>query len=208
MNRDRHGGAAPRPAGPEVIRAFIAVRLPDEVRALLGAISDELRGRTIAVKWVEPSNLHLTLAFLGAIAPASVVTVAAALERAVAGERAIHARLEGLGAFPNLRRPRVIWAGLAGGEPALAGLAGRVRSELAAAGVHFDDKPFSPHVTLGRMRDGVTAPSELLHRIEATTIATGPFAIRAVHFMKSRLTPSGPIYDSLRVVVLGGEGPA
>ena len=181
------------------------MQLPGSIRTHLAAAAAEIRGNTIAVKWVEPANLHLTLAFLGSIAPDSIETVAGALLGAAAGEPAFMARIETLGAFPNPRRPRVIWAGMSAGAPELQRACGRVRDELRAADVYFDDKPFSPHVTLGRLRDGVVAPSELLRRLETVRIATEPFEVGAIHLMKSRLTPSGPIYDALRVAVLGGE---
>jgi RNA 2',3'-cyclic 3'-phosphodiesterase len=203
--RDGLGSRGDAPP-PGAIRAFVAVHLPADVRELLAATARELRGATIAVKWVERDNLHMTLAFLGAVPPGTADVAGAALERAAGTFAPFAARIEGIGAFPNLRRPRVIWAGVAAGGPELARLASSVGEELRAGGVHFDDKPFSPHVTLGRVREGVTPPGEMLRRMESARLATEPFRVEDVHLMKSQLTPAGPIYHSLRVVRLAGMG--
>src|SRR4029453_11892071 len=129
------GGPQP-PAAPGhsigSIRAFVAILLDDAVRGKLGAGIDDLRLTARDVSWVTAGNLHLTVKFLGEVDEGRIEAIAAALIGAVAGEGAFEAQVEGLGAFPATARPRVVWAGVTAGAPAIGDLAERVDAALAA----------------------------------------------------------------------------
>jgi RNA 2',3'-cyclic 3'-phosphodiesterase len=156
------------------------------------------------VSWVATANLHLTVKFLGAVAEDRIEAVAGALTGAIAGVGAFDAQVEGLGAFPSAARPRVVWAGVTAGAGTMADLAGRVDDALAALGFDREARPFSPHITLGRVRQ----PGRILALTEALRRAAGSgfgcFRVARVSLMRSELSPRGARYTELAAASLGG----
>jgi 2'-5' RNA ligase len=158
-----------------------------------------------ALKWVDPEGIHLTLKFLGYVEEGAVLSLSAAVEAAVAGMRAPHLRLAGLGAFPNPRQPRVLWAGLAGEVERVRELQKRVEDTFSPLGFAAEGRAFSPHLTLARVRD-TASPGE--RRAVADLAAGGvgapelAFTAATVHLMKSELRPTGARYESLHAVAL------
>ncbi len=145
-------GAAPR------IRSFVAIELEEPARAAIIAYLAALRGSVDGVAWTPPENLHLTLKFLGSVAPEGLRALTAPLA-ALATVRPVFAMtFAGVGAFPSAARPRVLWVGAH--APELVPLAKAVDVESAVAGVAAEDRPYHPHVTLGRVR---RAPAALRH---------------------------------------------
>ncbi|HNS40623.1 MAG TPA: RNA 2',3'-cyclic phosphodiesterase, partial [Promineifilum sp.] len=126
-----------------VIRAFIAVQLPVEVKEALGNVSRTLDSQVTrgAVRWVRPEQMHLTLRFLGDTDVQSLPAVQAALDAVATGYKPFTLQLEGIGCFPNARRPRVIWVGLAGDESRLHALKTALDEQLASLGLPPEDKP-------------------------------------------------------------------
>ena len=140
------------PAAPEERwRCFVAVTLGDPTRAALIEYLERLRATVAGVGWTRPENLHLTLKFLGDVAPARVPSLTERLRLAVAAEPAFTARVGGVGAFPSLARPQALWIGV--GSPRVAALAAAVESACEREGFEPERRPFRPHVTLGRVRD-------------------------------------------------------
>ncbi len=173
------------------------------MRARLAAAIERLRRVAPDVAWVAPGNLHLTLKFLGQVAPARLDASAAALEGTVRGAAAFDAAVVGLGAFPTVTRPRVIWAGVSEGAPALSGVAARVDAALAALGFPPEARPFSPHVTLGRVRVAGHAP-RLADLLGAAAYQDfGRMRVERVVLMESRLSRGGPRYSERASVRLG-----
>ncbi len=159
------------------------------------------------LKRVAPQLLHFTLAFIGYVPEARLDPAQIALRAALADRPAIRARLGNLGAFPNARRPRVVWVGLAEGAVEARTYALAVRQELAAREVPFDDAPPVAHLTIARLRDDVGGVdrSALAQAVTALASEVPPLAFRldtAVLF-ESRLSPRGPTYLPLREVPLG-----
>jgi 2'-5' RNA ligase len=190
------------------MRAFIAVTLPPEVRRLLDELQKKLQNAVpgAPVKWVETENLHLTLAFLGDIDEARAPEILAAMQRARAGTRPFSVTVTGLGVFPNPRRPRIVWAGLGGGIAALGNLQRTLAAELEQLGFSKDDKPFRPHLTLGRVRDSASAVEAGALGGAVTGLAPGreqAFRVAELHLIRSRLTPAGPIYTEIGAARLG-----
>ena len=191
----------------ERLRAFVAVDLPPAVRGAVEGVIGELRSRANdGVRWVRPEGVHLTLKFLGDIDEDSVPQVSGALDRRAASAVPFDLFLEGVGAFPNARRPRVIWIGLDGGLEPLLALQQAIEQELEGLGFARERRPFNPHLTLGRIRDGISAPqrgrlSEALAEVRVQPGVELP--VREVSLMRSDLRPSGAVYTRLHAAELG-----
>src|SRR5262245_3926353 len=171
------------------IRAFVAVLLPDDVRARLAATADELRARAPRLSWVRAENLHLTLRFLGEVDPVTLERVQEAMDVAAATVAPFTVSLGGLGGFPGGHAPRVLWAGVRAGGEGLVALHAALESALTARGIPGEGRAFHPHVTLGRARErrGASGLSGALDRGPGF----GEAPVTALHLMRSELDPRG-----------------
>lgn len=195
------------PHNPEEIRAFVAIGLPDEVRRGLAGLRKELqRDEHRFVKWVDPDGVHLTLKFLGNVPAGRVTEIARAIEVAAKAVSPFELEVSGLGVFPNLGQVRVLWVGIGGEVDRLKELQRGIDIELAALGFAREDRPFVPHLTLARVRQGAS-PSE--RRSLGELVRTAVFddryeaKVETVSLMRSELTPAGAIYSRLAEVGLG-----
>ena len=191
---------------PEQVRSFIAIELPEEVRKGLARLRDELeRDEHRFVKWVDPGGMHLTLKFLGNIPSKRVTEVTGAMEEATHGISPFHLEISGLGAFPGLKQVRVFWVGIGGEVDKLSKLQQTIDAALAALGFAKEERPFVPHLTLARIRQGAS-PSERRsfgELVDSTIFEEKyPVEVEAVNLMKSQLTPVGAVYTRLAVVRL------
>ena len=175
-----------------VIRAFIAVQLPVEVKEALGNVSRTLDSQVTrgAVRWVRPEQMHLTLRFLGDTDVQSLPAVQAALDAVATGYKPFTLQLEGIGCFPNARRPRVIWVGLSDDAGHLQPLKVALDERLDPLGWPPEDKPFRAHLTLGRAKDERAAQGVAW----TGDVPRLPVPVDAIHLIESRLQPSGPVY--------------
>ena len=189
-------------------RLFVALEPPEPVRRRLGALAEDLRrgaGRAgDEVRWVPPANVHLTLQFLGAVPEERVTAVEAALGEAAAESRPLSLSVRGVGGFPNARRPRVLWAGLEGDLAPLAALVAGLGARLGKLGFPPEDRPFSPHLTLGRARDGHGAPGLAGALARAGQAEAAPWRASELVLFESHLSPRGPRYEAIARVALGG----
>ena len=165
---------------------------------------DDLRSTARDVSWVAPGNLHLTVKFLGEVADGRIEGIVGALTGAIAGVSAFDADVEGLGAFPSAVRPRVVWAGVTTGAGAMGDLAGRVDDALAALGFAREARPFSAHVTLGRVRQPGRAPALTEALRGAAGRPFGRLRVACASLMQSELSPRGARYTELAAASLGG----
>lgn len=154
---------------------------------------------------MSPENLHITLRFLGEVDDTRVAELGGVLDEAAAGVSRFDLGIRGLGAFPTLTRPRVIWVGAGEGADALRTLAGRVESALARVGVPPEDRPFSGHVTLGRIREPRRDPA--LAATLATQAGThfGTLTVDRVCLMRSDLSPRGAHYTEIAAALLAAS---
>ena len=193
----------------EPVRAFIAIELPEPVRAALARLQDGLKAsRTTSVKWVDPEGVHLTIKFLGNIDAGEIPELSKVLREAVKGTVPFRLKLENAGAFPNIRAPRVVWVGVGGETEHLLTLHKKVEQALAPLGFAPENRAFSPHLTLGRVREGAQA-NELRRLGEgiAASKAEGEsfFDVDSLNLMRSQLTREGAIYSCLASFKLNGD---
>jgi len=185
----------------EKIRAFIAIELAEEVKAWLSLVQSRLRPEQHPyVKWVDPVAIHLTLKFLGNIDQEKVSPITKAMSEAAQGISPFRLEIGGLGAFPNLRRPQVVWVGLGGEVERLASLQRAIDHSLAALGFPKESRPFTAHLTLGRLRE--MASTEERRRMAEALLAAKveevfPFQVAEISLMRSTLTPKGAIYNRI-----------
>ncbi len=180
-----------------MIRTFIALSLPEEVKAALQSATTDLKKRGMDARWVRPQAMHLTLKFIGEMDEALVPELGAGLERVAGRHEPLALRLNGMGAFPNLRRARVIWAGLAGDLEPLAGLAAEIDDVCAGVGIDVEKRPFKPHLTVGRLK----RPSMIDLKIDLVETA---FTVEKISLFRSELTPHGALYTNLHTSSLRG----
>jgi 2'-5' RNA ligase len=167
---------------------------------LCGALIGQLRESRADVKWVTPANAHLTLKFLGDVDEEKIDEIAGKVSAACRGTRPFKMSLAGLGAFPNGRRPSVIWVGVEEGREFLSDLNEKIEKELEKMGFEREKRKFSPHLTIGRLRRQ-GQPGDLKDRLTAD-YRGGDSTVDRVFLMKSTLTPKGPIYEELRETTL------
>jgi 2'-5' RNA ligase len=189
-----------------VTRTFVALMIPPEWTDSLGAASRGLASKMRGLSWVRPENLHITLRFLGDLGDSGVQQVCDLVVRAAGEEAAPRARLGSIGAFPNLTRPRVVWVGLAEGAEAVSALARSVNDALQRGGFGAPDKPFRPHLTLARVREGAGGLEAL--RDAAPALPPSAALLDRVCVMKSELHPAGARYTALTEARLRPPGGA
>ncbi len=187
-----------------MIRSFVAVNLPAEVRARLEQYGQELKSLGLYGSYPKAESFHLTLKFLGDIPEQKVDAIGGALERAVSGTAPFRLEVRGLGAFPSPSSARVVWMGFEQSEP-LSLLQGRVEQVLEDLKFPREDRPFRPHLTLARLksRDNLTALQAYL-REAGPSAAAGTVPVDEVVLFRSELRPDGARYTRLRAARLQG----
>jgi len=186
------------------MRTFIAIPLPAGAKSLLETEQRKLRSCNADVRWTAVSGIHLTLRFLGEVDPGTLPQLEARIREATLGCGRFALRLQGLGAFPGMRNPRVVWYGLDGGLPELAALQARIESACAGLGFLPEDRPFHPHLTLGRVR-GKTNLQPLIDYIKIGAAAEFEFEVKDYNIYQSTLRPQGATYTVLASIALAGD---
>jgi 2'-5' RNA ligase len=185
----------------QTTRTFIAIPLPGPLGDRLTKLQGRLAPQLPSVRWSETSPFHLTLAFLGDVPFVNLNTICEAVGKAARTVRRFELSVTGLGAFPNLARPRVLWAKAEGeGLAALADLHKAVLATLDEVGCVPEDERFSPHITLGRIKPGRSAaqPNSLAAVVARhQTWSLGAFTVGEVVTFSSTVTPEGPAYAPL-----------
>ena len=184
-----------------MVRSFIAVDIPAEVRKALALAIAPLQKDLPKplIRWVAVPNIHLTIKFLGDVSPVTLEALAEALKAEVLSHEGFLVSVGGLGAFPSPRQPRVIWIGLQV-PPSLTELVGSIETTTTRLGIGAENRPFSPHLTVGRV--GQNLPGKDLRRIqtavEGSTLGDlGTFRVESIHIYQSDLQPGGPVYSRL-----------
>lgn len=189
------------------LRLFFAVPVSEAVRETVVEVQKELRQTGAAVKWVERENVHFTLKFLGDTAEERIPALVETARGVAARTAPFEVKVQGLGYFPEGRRPQVIWAGCTVGGEEFAALGHDLDMALAAAGLaEADRRPFVPHLTLGRVRGGRNL-RELAEALAANAERElGAMRVERFLLMQSELRREGPVYAEVGRFELGGRG--
>ena len=182
------------------MRAFIAIEIPDQIQQAIHKATSNLRSELgAAIRWVSPENIHLTLKFLGDIPPIQVDALTSTLRAQADSVPTFDVKVGGIGSFPDVKRARVLWIGL--NAPAeLMALSRGIESACARLGYESEKRGFSPHLTIGRVRqDASAADAQKIRRaLEAATIdSLGAVRVDSVHLFKSDLKRNGAVYTKL-----------
>lgn len=193
----------------ESLRTFVAIELEEELHRELAKVQSSLKDKIPQnrVRWIDPEGIHLTLKFLGQVPKDQVPDIVAALERARQGVSSFHLTIRGLGCFPSLTNPRVIWVGVQAADESLTRLHSQLEKEMASLGYPPEGRPFNAHLTLGRVRENAQggARRALGEVISATAVGElGRIQVRSISLMQSILHPTGAKYIRLASIPLSG----
>lgn len=183
------------------MRVFVAVPLPDECRTMLEQQQRRLQLHKADVRWVSPRSIHLTLKFLGEADQDALSPLIDALETASETAHAFQVQVRGLGCFPNLRNPRIVWSGIEGDAHSLAQLQRKVDAACSRMGFEPEERDFRPHLTLGRVK-GKRNLQPLLDCIKIGSELECSFTVDHYNLYKSTLKPQGAEYSVLKTVTL------
>lgn len=177
------------------MRAFLAIPFPVELRNRVGALQRALMRADADVRWIPPGNLHLTLKFLGEIGEEDPARISELLRPEIARYGPLDLHFEGVGRFPKGGPPRVIWVGCGGEISKLSGLAQLAERAATLIGIPEEQRPFSPHLTIGRVKSGRNRDSLLRAMGARADEVIGPLRVDRVRLYRSTLTPKGAVHD-------------
>lgn len=187
------------------IRTFIAVDVGDTIRASAVGLQRRLERTAAGVKWVEADNLHITLLFLGEVDELEVLRVCRAVAAVAQTTAPFTLVVEGLGAFPHTRRPKILWVGVKDGTEELRHLHEALEAPLLAMGAYRrEERAYTPHLTLGRLSDEDRADRWAPVFTKHADWQAGETTVSEVLVMSSELRREGPVYTVLSRTQLGG----
>ncbi len=181
------------------IRSFVAIDVDnEEILTRFSSVQKKLKLSGGDLKLVQPSNIHVTMHFLGDIQQHMVEKIADRMEELTFSP--FNAEIAGVGVFPSIKRPRIIWAGIHEGREKIVNIYDQLEIELTKLGFKKNERRFTPHITIVRVRSGRNK-DELTHCLqEVADFTFGVLQVNCVKLKKSVLTPQGPIYSSLKEV--------
>jgi RNA 2',3'-cyclic 3'-phosphodiesterase len=184
------------------LRTFIAIEIPDGVKKEMAKAQEQLKQSGADAGWVRPEGIHLTLKFLGEVLEAKIDEVKSTLARTAGAMSRFRLEIARAGAFPSSKNPRVVWLGVSGDIDKLEALWSSVEDSMAAIGFEREDRAFSPHLTLARIKYLRPRYSwqEAIDGIKDVRIAG--FEVDHISLMKSELKPSGAVYTEIARVDL------
>jgi 2'-5' RNA ligase len=190
----------------KMIRTFLAIDIPKEIKDSMEKIQYRLRNslKEGVIRWTKPGSVHLTLKFFGSISERDIEHIIGLLKDSVKGFKPIMLTAEKVGVFPNARQPRVLWLGITGEDKSLMALQKRIEDDLHGIGFPREERPFRPHLTLGRTKAhrGIEGLSAVLDEFKDYKAGTLPAA--GLTLYRSDLRPEGPIYTRLGYFPLSG----
>lgn len=180
------------------MRLFFAIEIPEKIQQKILGVQQELKKSGADIKWVKPANIHLTLKFLGEVEDEKLPELVRVGEKISKDFSPFAVEICGVGVFPNINRPRVIWAGIENGSKEMENLSELLSRQLAKIGFPEEKRRFVGHLTIGRVK----SPQRKGHLIESFKSLEkadfGRFPVSSLSLIKSQLTPAGPIYTVLK----------
>lgn len=186
------------------MRAFIAVELPTDIRRALAHLQSQLAQARADVKWTEEENLHVTMRFLGEITESQRQGIEEKLRSVASHHHVTAVQLTGVGAFPSIASPRIVWVGIGEGKDTLTTIAGEIEQGVVSLGFPKADHPFGAHVTLGRVRSPKNRAQLVETMRQAAWESPEPFTATHLTLFQSTLTASGARYTILARFPLKG----
>ena len=180
------------------IRAFLAVDPPQEVLNEVGIIQDRFKKAIRGdIRWVKPEGIHLTLKFFGYVSETDIANISEVVKNNIVNIKPFMLNIRRVGVFPSINRARVLWLGIDGDIDVLIKLQKSIDTELHKYGFEMENRPFSPHLTLARIKEpkGLIGLAKIMEKSEEYT--AGSFTIDGLNLFKSTLTPKGAIYTKL-----------
>ncbi len=189
-----------------MIRSFLAFELPLDIKRGVHRVLADIRGSIRNVRWVDADNIHLTVVFMGNIFEDLIPSINEAVEKVCLRYGSFEVSLSGLGAFPNSKRPRVIWLGLQGNTERMSIFKNSLHKQIKPFGIKEEKRPFKPHLTLGRFRNPTPGDSSLDNFIaKYKDLSSAECRMDELIFFKSDLKPGGAVYTKLKSWPLSGQ---
>lgn len=183
----------------ETKRIFLGIDLPQELKEKIIELQGKLKKTGADVKWVEPDNFHFCLKFFGNITGPQMKKIISATEEVLKGQKRFAVKVEKLGAFPSNTNIRVVWTGSTKGSEELIALSNNLDEAFGKAGFEKEERPFMPHITLGRVRSNQgkdLLKAEVIHNVP---IIIGEFEVKELALYESKLSPKGPKYEKIMI---------
>jgi 2'-5' RNA ligase len=187
------------------MRSFLAVDPPREIIDAIVTIQDRLRKAIQGdIRWVRPQGIHLTLKFFGTISESDVANISRVVNKTTSTIAPFTLCIKRVGAFPDVKRPRVLWLGMGGDVDTLIRLQKEVDADLQKCGFEKEDRPFRPHLTLARIKEprGLIGLAKIMDKGEDYEV--GSFSTAGLNLFKSDLTPKGAVYTKLAYFPFAG----
>jgi 2'-5' RNA ligase len=184
------------------VRAFISIEIPDDIKNSIEKAIGELKLILPHIKWVDKKNLHITLKFLGWVEDRKIDNLIDSVTDLAKGFGTIKVGFSGFGVFPDTRHPRVIWVGITEGGDKVKELAEKIEEGLSKEGYREEERGFSPHLTIGRIKEKIDAEALTGFIKENEKASFGGFVAKNVSMMKSTLMRSGPVYEEVKQIKL------
>ncbi len=186
------------------IRSFLAFELPGEMKSIVSQVSQGLRPFPLNVRWVRETNIHLTVVFMGEVPSEQLESIEETVSRVCQASGPFHIWLKGVGLFPGMRKPRVLWIGVEGDIERLGEFRDALQEGLVPFGVKEERRPFRPHLTLGRFKKGGKGDRALVQALDRFEGLTSPReTLSELALFKSELKRDGAVYTRLKAWPLG-----
>lgn len=184
----------------DTIRTFIAIELPENIISSILKVQDGIRSYGLKASWVRRENIHLTLKFLGDINTSDIENIGKEIVEAAKEYPPLNLTAKGMGVFPSIKRPRVIWIGITGQIHRLMVLQKTLDKRLETIGFPRENRPFKGHLTIGRIKRKIDSQRLMTAFREFGEFESETFTANKLVFFKSELNPSGAIYTKLKIV--------
>jgi 2'-5' RNA ligase len=188
---------------PDTIRTFIAVEIPENITSGIRELQQDLKDYGIDIRWIRPENIHLTLKFIGDVQSDDIDNISGAISTTAKGVSSIPLQAKGIGVFPGVKRPRVLWVGLTGQLELLTKLQKTLDANLKGIGFPPEKRPFKGHLTIGRIKTKMNSKTFVDALLAFRSFESETFVADRIVLFKSELKPNGAVYTKLASATLG-----